>query len=610
VMSRASATEEAPPQRERLATLRPPAAAPPPPQAQAAPLRPVSFSAPPPSPRMPFPLPVQSADLREPEGQAGTGSVSADDATREYGALGGTLETPHSLFPMQASRTEIQAIGGTLPPPTMPIRRGNPSFAEFDTNDPIDAAPPYSMAPQRRRVGGWVVAVILLLGVGLIGYRIGMPYLTLGEKGNAAVAALDPRAVRFLTDGEHAMEDGNLELARENFDKASALGEKDPRALLDLAKLATVRADIPWLKLRLLPESAEDDVKETKQELLGLVPGMRKAADDAAARAPEDTAAVRVRIDAMRIGGDVDLARSLVSKAGTSSQAETSYVLAALDVAEMSPPWNTVIDRLRIAAAAEGNLGRARAMLVYALARAGDTAAAKAQLDRLAALSRIHPLVGSLRAFLARGSTKGEAEAHGAPVGSASAAARGNTQPRPPGSQEPADPRFLVQQAAEAENRGQLGRAAKLYEDAVRIDGRNSEAHAGLGSVSLKQGDPATARQHFDRALAINPNYVPALVGQADALWQEGDKNGAMAKYKDLVDRFPESSGYPAYVKTRAAGSSSGAASSAPPAGGTSPATPETTPPANPKPSESSPGAKPNELTLPSNVPSDLPGTP
>jgi tetratricopeptide (TPR) repeat protein len=560
---------------------------------------------------MPFPLPIESAGLREPEEQAGTTSLSNDDPTREYGALGGTLETPQPLFPLQASTTEIAAMGGTLPPPTMPVRRGNPSFAEFDTNDPFDGAPPYSMAPQRRRVGGWIVAVILLLGVGLIGYRIGMPYLTSGEKGNAAVAALDPRAVRFLTDGEHAMEDGNLDLARENFDKASALGERDPRVLLDLAKLATVRGDIPWLKLRLLPESAEDDVKETKQELLGLVPGMRKAADEAAARAPEDTAAVRVRIDAMRIGGDVDLARSLVSKAGTSSQAETSYVLATLDVAEMSPPWNTVIDRLRIAAAAEGNLGRARAMLVYALARAGDTAAAKAQLDRLAALSRLHPLVGSLRAFLARGSTKGEAEAHGAPVvGSASAAAHGNTQPRPPGGQEPPDPRFLVQQAAEAENRGQLGRAAKLYEDAVRIDGRNSEAHAGLGSVSLKQGDPATARQHFDRALAINPNYVPALVGQADALWQEGDKNGAMAKYKDLVDRFPESSGYPAYVKTRVAGSSSGAASSAAPAGGASPVTPETTPSANPKPSEGSPGAKPNELTLPSNVPSDLPGTP
>jgi tetratricopeptide (TPR) repeat protein len=154
-----------------------------------------------------------------------------------------------------------------------------------------------------------------------------------------------------------------------------------------------------------------------------------------------------------------------------------------------------------------------------------------------------------------------------------------------------------VQQGAEAENRGQLDRAKHLYEEASRIDSRNSEALAGLGTVSLKRGDPATARQYFGRALSINPNYVPALVGQADALWQEGDKNGAMTKYKDLVDRFPESAGYPSYVKTRAAGSSSGAASTS---GGSSDTS-------SPKPA--APG-KPAELTLPGNVPSDLPGAP
>jgi tetratricopeptide (TPR) repeat protein len=116
--------------------------------------------------------------------------------------------------------------------------------------------------------------------------------------------------------------------------------------------------------------------------------------------------------------------------------------------------------------------------------------------------------------------------------------------------------------------------------------------------VSLKQGDPATARKYFGQALAINPNYVPALVGQADALWQEGDKNGATAKYKELVDKFPESAGYPSYVKTRAAGSSSGSA--------------PTTPVTNEAPATrpGAPPAKPGELTLPSNVPSDLPGTP
>jgi len=478
------------------------------------------------------------------------------------------------------------------------VRRGDPSFEDIETSEPIGVDPLYSIAPQRRRVGGWIVAVVLLLGVGLIGYRVGMPYLSSASKPDAGASALDPRAAKFLTDGEHALEDGNLDMAKENFDKASALGEKDPHVLLDVAKLATVRADVPWLKLRLLPESADDDVKSTKSALADLLAGLRKAADDAAAAAPEDTAALRVKVDALRIAGEGNLARASVTKIGTSSQPDASYVLAALDLAEISPPWNTVIDRLRIAAAAEGNLGRARAALVYALARAGDSSGAKAELDRLAGLSRPHPLVGALRAFLGRpAKTSGDA---GPPASGATPAAAVDVNSLPHsggggGGGESSDPRVLVQQGSEAENRGQFPRAKKLYEDALRADAHNSEALAGLGTVSLKQGDPATARQYFGRALGINPNYVPALVGQADALWQEGDKNGATAKYKDLVDRFPESAGYPSYVKTRAAGSGSGSAPSAP---------------ESPKPAAGGAPAKPGELTLPSNVPSDLPGTP
>jgi tetratricopeptide (TPR) repeat protein len=263
-----------------------------------------------------------------------------------------------------------------------------------------------------------------------------------------------------------------------------------------------------------------------------------------------------------------------------------------------------VIDRLRTAAAGEGNLGRARAALVYALARAGDAAGAKAELDRLASLARPYPLLAPLREFLARGSSKTTSDPRGAPPPVAAALATASGR-----SAVGEDPRALLQQAADAENRGQLPRAAKLYEDALRSDARSSEALAGLGSVALKQGDYATARLQFGKALAINPNYVPAIVGQADALWAEGDRNAAVAKYKDLVDRFPESSGFPSYVKTRAAGSASGAAPVT--ATITSPsATP--IPPRAQDPSQDA-GAAPNhppELTLPSNVPSDLPGSP
>jgi hypothetical protein len=106
---------------------------------------------------------------------------------------------------------------------------------------------------------------------------------------------------------------------------------------------------------------------------------------------------------------------------------------------------------------------------------------------------------------------------------------------------------------------------------------------------------------------------VPALVGQADALWAEGDHAGATARYKEIVDRFPESSGYPSYVKTRAEGSASGSAppphTVVDPPAASSAATP-TPPVATPKPASKEPAPPGPSIPLPSNVPSDLPGTP
>jgi tetratricopeptide (TPR) repeat protein len=492
------------------------------------------------------------------------------------------------------------------------------SFAEVDSQ--------YAPAAPRRRLGGWIVGAVLLTGVGVIAYKVAAPYLATASK-TGVHKTLDPRTEQFLTEGESAFREGNLDLAKEKFDKASALDEGDPRVLLDVARQAAARADVPWLQTRVLPETSEDELRTAKQQLGDLGATAKRAADAAGTAAPDDVAAIRARVDALRIGGERDAARGYVSKIiGNASQPETSYVLAALDLAEIDPLWSTVIDRLRVAAAGEGNAGRARAALVYALVRSGDAAGAKAELERLSGLPTPYPLLGALRAFVAKGPTgkvavaAGSASAHaaGAPSTAPSSvdveslprrAAAGGGGGGGGGSEEPSgggsDPRELLRQAAAAENKGQFPRARQLYEDAMHADPANSEALAGLGSVSLKTGDYASARSYFGHALGLNPNYVPALVGQADAMWAEGDHAGATGHYKEIVDRFPESSGYPSYVKTRAEGSASGTAS---PAGhaGQEPATTAPTPAATAK----EPLPPGSTIPLPANIPSDLPGTP
>lgn len=265
-------------------------------------------------------------------------------------------------------------------------------------------SPRFSMAGSQKRSGSvrWIVGVVLVGAVALLAATVGRKYLTAPAPSAASAPVTDERVTKLLEEGEKNLSDGDLDGAKEKLDKASALAETDPRVVSSLARLAVVRADLRWLKVRLLPpEGAETAL--AKSELSDAVEKMKKAVDGAKAALPNDPVVRRYRIDALRITGERSGARSLVGEMPSSGRTlEDEITLAALDLSEDKPTWPTVIERLRAASAADGNLGRARAMLVYALASSGDAAGAKAEHDRLAALPRAHPLSAALLIYMAR----------------------------------------------------------------------------------------------------------------------------------------------------------------------------------------------------------------
>ncbi len=67
----------------------------------------------------------------------------------------------------------------------------------------------------------------------------------------------------------------------------------------------------------------------------------------------------------------------------------------------------------------------------------------------------------------------------------------------------------------------------------------------------------AIAIAAYKRTLAVNPSYLPALLGLADTQWASGDRATASRTYKTLVDHFPDGT-YPSYAKGRADGSGAG----------------------------------------------------
>lgn len=477
--------------------------------------------------------------------------------------------------PRRRSRERDRAVDVSSPLPLPRIAGSQVDYEEYGGDARRSAADLLAATERRRPVGGYLVALVLVLGAGVVGAYYARDHLARLTTPREPAPVVDPRVATFLASGEQALAEGNLEFAKESFDKASALSERDARVLLDVARLAAARADVLWLKSRLLPSDAADEHRIARDGLAELAQSSRNAADAALAVAPADPAALRAKIDALRISGDREGARALVGKLNASSPPpETAYVLAALDLADSEQLWPSILERLRAAAATESGPGRARALLVYALARSGDAAGAKAEVERLAAMSRQHVLLPQLRAFADRAKSAAPPIASnavakpdaGVAVAAGSAPAGG--APHTGGPAAPSgDPRVLVAQAEAARNKGEYEKARTLYTAALDRNPNDSEALHGLAAIAHAQRDLPGAKASYKRVLAINPMYLPALVGLADVEWESGDRASASKTYKEIVDRFPPGT-YPARIQQRLEGATPAAPAHAPEQGG------------------------------------------
>jgi tetratricopeptide (TPR) repeat protein len=331
--------------------------------------------------------------------------------------------------------------------------------------------------------------------------------------------------------------------------------------LTALARLETLRADVSWLKLRLLDPNSVDLVKATHRELGRRVGKAQSAVDRAFAVSPEDPSVLRARVDALRLAGDGDRAREWLSPLSANpSVPENAYVLAALDLAELSPVWPSVIDRLRTAAAAERDPGRARAALIYALVRADRLSEAEADFAKIDGRAKPHPLLEELRAFLARAG-RGAGGMGGAGNAAPKLSAVDTTKlPKLDTSSTTEESRSVandfrarLSQATAALQQGELSRAEQLYKAVLAEQPGNTEALSGLGDVAKARRDPATAAEMYDRVLRANPNYLPALLGSADQKWESGDRARALVLYRRLLEQAGPSTQYGARAAARIA---------------------------------------------------------
>ena len=454
-----------------------------------------------------------------------------------------TLEVPVARAPVSSPRN--------LPP--IEVASIRDSFKSYDELQ-MDSVPDDHHARVAR--SRWIAGVVVVGVLGLLGATVGRRFIAQLTGMAEIKTSSDARVAKFLSEGARLADEGDFEGAKEEFDKATALAEKDPAVLTALARLETLRADVSWLKLRIIDPSSVDLVQATYRELGRRVGKAHVAVDRAFAVSPEDPAVLRARVDALRLNGEADKAREWLGPlSANSSVPENAYVLAALDLADPAPVWPSVIDRLRTAAAAERDPGRARAALIYALARASRMSEAEAEFAKVDGRAKPHPLLEELRAFLLR-AKRSVARAGDAPAKIAAV----DTSLLPKLDTSPEEPRALagdfrsrLAQAATALRQGDLARASQLYDSVLAEQPHNTEAMSGLGDVAKARHDPVLAAKMYDRVLAENPNYWPAILASADQKWDAGDRSGALVLYRRLVEQAGQNSEYGARAAQRIA---------------------------------------------------------
>jgi hypothetical protein len=88
-----------------------------------------------------------------------------------------------------------------------------------------------------------------------------------------------------------------------------------------------------------------------------------------------------------------------------------------------------------------------------------------------------------------------------------------------------------------ANRRGWFDKAAPCFEQIVRLLPNDPMAHCQLASARMHQGRFDDARAGFDRALALNGSFAPALRGKAELLERAGDAAAAHALLAPLATR-------------------------------------------------------------------------
>lgn len=440
---------------------------------------------------------------------------------------------------------------GSAPRHARPVAAevGRPDAVTRPPSRPHPARP--SEKPANRTPAGIILfAVVLLGGAGWVGMKLTSLKLDKPqtEAAPSAVVASAPKtdsmtlgvdsarpaeAASPLTPVDEALEagdaDGALGLLEGLDDSLKTTKEFTARRATALSN----SIDLLYWQLRLTrgaQASAEAELQQTLQKRLAtlaqLLDECRKDDDCKLRTQPAFWALCRMQQQPER---------AQPPKQGT-VDANGLYQLAMLDWSQAKTPDKKTLDRLTKARLTGVVQGPRVTALIVALIDNGRLVEAKTELEQLGTQPKAHPHLELLNAYY-------RAAAQSPDGGVAADTASGESADMDAFLREP-DFRVRLQRAVQCLSRGEVTKATKLFRSVLAERPNDTEAITGMGDIHRRKSDFAGARTFYDRALTLNGNYLPAMVGAADVRWQSGDRAAAVGFYKRIVERVGEGPGY------------------------------------------------------------------
>jgi Flp pilus assembly protein TadD len=108
-------------------------------------------------------------------------------------------------------------------------------------------------------------------------------------------------------------------------------------------------------------------------------------------------------------------------------------------------------------------------------------------------------------------------------------------------SADPTNPSYWTNLGNARRELGDLDAADAAYRQALDVDGAHADALNGLGVTLVQRQRAPEAVPFFTRALASAPDFHEARLNLGIAYQESGDRERAVAVYRDLLSRAPAS---------------------------------------------------------------------